>query len=830
MIEENVFEEREVRMKRLIQQYLNLEWMSNQVSDVANQETEVKEIPFDLDKMREVSPELAEQCLNNPLTMIPWIQEEFMEYVKRLKEGGSVRQEDDSLENFHLKFEGNFGKNTITPRGLRSHSVNKLVKVKGIVVSVSNVKPRLIRSVHYCEADNTDMVKEYHDTYQIVQDSETIFQNNVIPTKKNEKDVLTMEWGLCEYKDIQRIQMQEMPENVPPGMLSRSIEIVLSNHLVDSIKPGDRVEVVGVLKTRAVGKSFAVGVFRSFLLATGVYHLKSVLGLNLSYKDADNAKKLALKENLYEILSRSIAPGIEGHDYVKQGVLTLLVGGLEKKLDNGTKIRGDINVLLIGDPSTAKSQFLRKVLHFAPLAFNTTGRGSSGVGLTASVGVDKDSGDRQLEAGAMVLADKGVLCIDEFDKMDVIDRVAMHEVMEQQTVTISKAGIHVSLNARCSVLAAANPIYGEYLINRPPNYNIGMPDSLLSRFDLIFLVLDMKNPDMDRKIAKKVTANHAYKGEDGQEKNLYSKVNDMSGIIEQDIYNTNVKQTSEMYQKFYRNGFSDTAEEKNYYLSQDFLKKYIGLAKSKKPQLTEAARNYISDIWTELRSIDDDLTTEMKTRRIMQCTVRSIESMIRIATSFAKLRLSDKIEIKDCGRALELFMYCFYQIKIRSNEIPDEFVEFVDKIRVTIPNFQIDIVKKRKGNRNNKIEEEKNEDEPKLTSKSSKRGTKTERNTRDKATPKVASKSKKMISAENKQKFYVKFIEFINLKLKEIYKKGSDDNSINFNELFTLIKESGDPTFAEITSTQIFKRHLKKLENDNKLILDSEEGKIYMIV
>lgn len=298
---------------------------------------------------------------------------------------------------------------------------------------------------------------------------------NTIPIyDDNEKrNPLSFEYGLSDYKDIQNVTLQEMPEKVPAGLLSRSIEVVLQDDLVDQIKPGDRVQINGVLRPLVNGQTFSSGTFRTVLVATSVTSLQAAAENSLSTEEMKRIKSLAKEQNLMELLVNSMAPSVFGHDEIKRGCILQLVGGQEKVLTSSTRLRGDINMLLIGDPSTAKSQMLRHMLNLAPLSFNTTGRGSSGVGLTAAVTLDRDTGEKQLEAGAMVLADRGLICIDEFDKMSPEDRVAMHEVMEQQTVTIAKAGIHVSLNARCSVLAAANPIYGEFIKEKPVNVNIG---------------------------------------------------------------------------------------------------------------------------------------------------------------------------------------------------------------------------------------------------------------------------------------------------------------------------------------------------------------------
>ncbi len=481
---------------------------------------------------------------------------------------------------------------------------------------------------------------------------------------------LITEYGYCTYRDHQTISVQEMPERAPAGQLPRGVDVIMDDDLVDRVKPGDRIQLVGIY--RSLGNrnaSSGSSTFRTLILANNVILLSSKSGggiaqATITDTDIRNINKISKKKNVFELLSQSLAPSIYGHDHIKKALLLLLLGGMEKNLDNGTHLRGDINILMVGDPSTAKSQLLRFVLNTAPLAIATTGRGSSGVGLTAAVTTDKETGERRLEAGAMVLGDRGVVCIDEFDKMSDIDRVAIHEVMEQQTVTIAKAGIHTSLNARCSVIAAANPIYGQYDTHKDPHRNIALPDSLLSRFDLLFVVTDDIDDFRDRQISEHVLRMHRYR-QPGTEEGapVREQPSQMLGVGLEDEQDAN--QPTNVYEKFnimLHAGMTVTtsrgAGRKVEVISIPFIKKYIQYAKSRiKPVLTKGAADHIVATYSALRN--DEL--EGNQRKTSPLTARTLETLIRLATAHAKARLSNRVEERDAIAAESILRFALFK-------------------------------------------------------------------------------------------------------------------------------------------------------------------------
>ncbi|XP_004424084.1 PREDICTED: DNA replication licensing factor MCM3 isoform X2 [Ceratotherium simum simum] len=560
-------------------------------------------------------------------------------------------------EEFYIGLEGSFGSKHVSPRTLTSCFLSCVVCVEGIVTKCSLVRPKVVRSVHYCPATKKTIERRYSDLTTLV----AFPSSSVYPTKDEENNPLETEYDLSVYKDHQTITIQEMPEKAPAGQLPRSVDVILDDDLVDKVKPGDRVQVVGTYRCLPGKKGgYTSGTFRTVLIACNVKQMSKDMQPSFSAEDIAKIKKFSKtrSKDIFDQLARSLAPSIHGHDYVKKAILCLLLGGVERDLENGSHIRGDINILLIGDPSVAKSQLLRYVLCTAPRAIPTTGRGSSGVGLTAAVTTDQETGERRLEAGAMVLADRGVVCIDEFDKMSDMDRTAIHEVMEQGRVTIAKAGIHARLNARCSVLAAANPVYGRYDQYKTPMENIGLQDSLLSRFDLLFIMLDQMDPEQDREISDHVLRMHRYRApgeQDGDAMPLGSAVDILA--TDDPNFNQEDQQDTQIYEK-HDNLLHGTKKKKEKMVNAAFMKKYIHVAKIIKPVLTQESAAYIAEEYSRLRS-QDSMSSD--TARTSPVTARTLETLIRLATAHAKARMSKTVDLQDAEEAVELVQYAYFK-------------------------------------------------------------------------------------------------------------------------------------------------------------------------
>ncbi|KAM3549924.1 hypothetical protein ARSEF4850_008603 [Beauveria asiatica] len=625
-----------------------------------------RRLTVNLDHVRDHNENLAKCILEQPFDYTLAFNHALKQIIGALQPSQARPDQQAADTVYYCAWAGSFGLNACNPRTLSSQNLNCMVSLEGIVTRCSLIRPKVVRSVHWNEKKQKFHFREYQDQTM----TNGVTTSSVYPREDDDGNPLLTEYGFCTYRDHQTISIQEMPERAPAGQLPRGVDVILDDDLVDKVKPGDRVQLVGIFRTlgnRNTNHNSAL--FKAVILVNNVVLLASKSGggvaqATITDTDIRNINKIAKKKNLLELLSQSLAPSIYGHDHIKKAILLMLLGGMEKNLENGTHLRGDINILMVGDPSTAKSQLLRFVLNTAPLAIATTGRGSSGVGLTAAVTSDKETGERRLEAGAMVMADRGVVCIDEFDKMSDNDRVAIHEVMEQQTVTIAKAGIHTSLNARCSVVAAANPIYGQYDPHKDPHKNIALPDSLLSRFDLLFVVTDDIEDTRDRQVSEHVLRMHRYR-QPGTEEGapVREQASQFLGVSADTQAGT--QRPTEVFEKFdamLHAGVTHTSgrgsNKKPEILSIPFMKKYIQYAKTRiKPILTQEVSDRISEIYVGLRN--DGM--EGNQRRTSPLTVRTLETIIRLATAHAKSRLSNRVEERDATAAEAILRFALFK-------------------------------------------------------------------------------------------------------------------------------------------------------------------------
>ena len=814
-------------IEQRISKYFATEAVQSIIQDATKKN--LSRVTIDINRMRESDPTLVNMVLKNPLKIIPLMEKKLDEISTNFK-GEKVQSntiQSKKEEKLHLNLQGMLGTHLVSPRGLTAELTNQYVGVQGIVTRISEVRSKLVYSVHYCEETKKGNIKEYNDQMKIAESSNTYgqplngnfeigkasgFMNNAIPQRDINHNPLTLEYGHSKFRNNQTILLQEPPERTPLGQLPRSVEVILEGDLVDKVKPGDRIQVNGVFKTISTMATNTSGGVKTVLIGTNVQELNNDIQQNeFTGEDLKRIRELSKQRNVFDVLANSIAPGIYGHQDIKRALVLQLLGGNETNLEDGTHLRGDINILMIGDPSTAKSQFLRYMLNIAPNAINTTGKGSTGVGLTAAVVVDRDLGERHLEAGAMVLGDRGIVCIDEFDKMNEVDRVAIHEVMEQQTVTIAKAGIHVSLNARCSVLAAANPIYGQYQSDVSASRNIGFPDSLLSRFDLCFIVLDEHSSELDRKISEKVLDNHMFTidaakfGDDAEDK-----------VIEPEIKLEENKKTT-MYEKYNPRTKSDN----NNILTKEFLRKYIYYAKSKiNPSLTREATDYISKSWTTIR--EKSVSEEWKGKTI-PVTVRTLESLIRLATAYAKARLSQKVEKQDALNAVELLTNSFFaenEGKLLEQEEEENQMDLVEE--------EEDDKKKKKNKKKEKREEilQLEEEEEEIEEKKSRK----KKSKKSKEKKEIDDLVEAQIDEDEENDDGEVTEEMANVIFKLVYEnaKRKPNQTIPMNELWENIKNKKECKDKKINNSRKLKNICGRLEDEGKIFV-SENDEITLV-
>ncbi|KAG8665716.1 minichromosome maintenance protein 5 [Fusarium poae] len=563
--------------------------------------------------------ELAHRLASEPAEIIPLFENALKKCTHRI-----VFPHEPKIEIPEHQLLLHSNADDVSIRNLDSEAISRLVRVPGIVIGASVMSSKATELHIQCRncghTQNIPVLGGFTGVTLPRQCSRSRVPND--PTPKCPMDPYFVAHEKSRFVDQQIIKLQEAPDQVPVGELPRHVLISADRYLTNRVVPGSRCTVMGIFSiyqnkaSKNSSNGGAVAIRTPYLRAVGIHSdIDQAAKGNATFSEEEEQEFLEMsrRPDLYEVMTDCIAPSIYGNRDIKKSILCLLLGGSKKILPDGMRLRGDINVLLLGDPGTAKSQLLKFVEKAAPISIYTSGKGSSAAGLTASVQRDQSTREFYLEGGAMVLADGGVVCIDEFDKMRDEDRVAIHEAMEQQTISIAKAGITTILNARTSVLAAANPIFGRYDDMKTPGENIDFQTTILSRFDMIYIVKDEHSREKDETMAKHVL-----------------------GI------QMNGRGTEEM------------AESE---IPIDKMRRYITYCKTRcAPRLSAEAAEKLSSHFVSIRRQVHAAEMEANTRSSIPITVRQLEAIVRITESLAKLGLSPIATEVHVDEAIRLFL------------------------------------------------------------------------------------------------------------------------------------------------------------------------------